>query len=152
MIITFVGHSSLYNCDNLSEKVRKAIIDNTQNEDNIVFYCGGYGDFDNLCAKVCKLIKDTRPNCEVVFVTPYISKSHQAISTQKLYDLTLYPPLESVPLKFAISKRNEWMINQADLVISYIDYTYGGAYKSFCYAKRKKKRVINLSEKSENIR
>ena len=149
MIITFIGHSVLYNCYNLSEKVRKAIIDNTQNEDNIVFYCGGYGDFDNLCAKVCKLIKDTRPNCEVVFVTPYISKSHQAISTQKLYDLTMYPPLESVPLKFAISKRNEWMIDQADLVIAYIDHTYGGAYKSFGYAKKKKKRVINLSEKSE---
>jgi len=149
MIITFVGHSKLYNCNNLSEKVRKAIIKNTQDEDDIIFYCGGYGDFDNLCAKVCGLIKDRSSNCEVILVTPYISKSHQTDSTKKLYDLTLYPPLESVPLRFAISKRNEWMIDQADLVIAYIDHTYGGAYKSFCYAKRKKKRVINLADESE---
>ena len=149
-LVYAIGTHESYNLpDHLPERKICGIIDNTQNEDNIVFYCGGYGDFDNLCAKVCKLIKDTRPNCEVVFVTPYISKSHQAISTQKLYDLTMYPPLESVPLKFAISKRNEWMIDQADLVIAYIDHTYGGAYKSFCYAKKKKKRVINLSEKSE---
>ena len=37
----------------------------------------------------------------------------------KLYDSTLYPPLENVPYKFAISKRNEWMINESDLIIAF---------------------------------
>lgn len=144
MVLTFIGHSSVRNCNQLSEKIRKAIVDNTKTDDEIIFYCGGYGDFDNLCAKVCNIIKEERPNSETIFVSPYISKTHQAIANPHLYDLTLYPPLETVPLKFAISKRNEWMIDRADLVIAYIDHTFGGAYKSFCYARRKKKIVINI--------
>ena len=63
-----------------------------------------------------------------------------------LYDSSVYPPIENVPMRFAINKRNEWMINQADLVIAYVDHTFGGAYKTLQYAKRKKKQIINLAE------
>lgn len=147
MVITFLGHRSVYNRDELSKKVKKAIMENIDRENNTVFFCGGYGDFDNLCACTCKAIKKERPNCEIVLITPYINKPQREGSGTKLYDFILYPPLESVPLKFAISKRNEWMVDQADLVIAYIDRAYGGAYKSFCYAKRKKKRIVNLADK-----
>ena len=64
----------------------------------------------------------------------------------QLYDSILYPPLETVPKRFAINKRNEWMIVQADLVISYIDHEFGGAYKTFAYAKKKKKKIIELNK------
>ena len=67
---------------------------------------------------------------------------------ENLFDSIVYPPLEAVPLKFAIIKRNEWMIREADLVITYISHSFGGAYKSMRYAQRKKKRVINLAEQS----
>ena len=65
---------------------------------------------------------------------------------KNLYDSTVYPPLENIPQKFAISKRNEWMINQADLIIAYVSHTYGGAYRSLEYARRKKKSIINLAK------
>ena len=68
------------------------------------------------------------------------------IMSSGLYDVSIYPPLENVPLRYAISRRNEWMVNEADLVIAYIKNTYGGAYKSFLYAKKKGKTVINLAE------
>ena len=34
------------------------------------------------------------------------------------YDDVIFPPLESVPRKFAVLKRNEWMVEEADLVIA----------------------------------
>ena len=63
-----------------------------------------------------------------------------------LYDSIVYPPIEKTPPRFAISKRNEWMISKADLVIAYVSRTYGGAYQTLQFARRKKKRVINLAE------
>ena len=64
----------------------------------------------------------------------------------KLYDEIVYPELESVPWKFAISKRNEWMVEQADIVIAFVDHDWGGAATTLQYAKRKKKTIINLAD------
>ena len=38
------------------------------------------------------------------------------------------------------------MVDCADLVISYIDHDWGGAYKTYRYAKKKGKVVFNLAE------
>ena len=64
----------------------------------------------------------------------------------ELYDSIVYPPLEKTPLKFAISKRNEWMIDQSDFVIAYVEHSFGGAYQSLKYAHRKGKRIVNLAK------
>jgi len=61
-----------------------------------------------------------------------------------LCDTSIYPPIENVPPKFAISKRNEWMMISADLIIAYVNRSYGGAYKSLQVAKRRKKKIINI--------
>ena len=54
--------------------------------------------------------------------------------------------LEFVPKRFAIVKRNEWMMTNADIVIAYVNRNYGGAYKSLQAAKRKKKKIINICD------
>ena len=51
--------------------------------------------------------------------------------------------------KFAITKRNEWMAEQADLILCYIERESGGAYKAVQYAKKLRKEVINLAEKNK---
>ena len=53
---------------------------------------------------------------------------------------------EHIPPRFAILKRNEWMIDNADLVIAYVDHRYGGAYKSLLFAQRRKKKIINICD------
>ena len=150
MVITFFGHSTIHNSDSLTYQLKKAIIDAIKTDDNVTFYCGGYGDFDDLCARVCRSIKETHPHCEIVLVTPYITESQQRkmkeLLERGIYDSTLYPPLEKVPYRFAISRRNERMADQADLIIAYVERTYGGANKSLEYARRKKKRIINLTK------
>ena len=37
------------------------------------------------------------------------------------------------------------MVEEADLVIAYVMYSWGGAVKTLEYAKRKKKTIINLA-------
>ena len=150
MIITFVGHGTLHITEELTNNICSTIKNNIKNQERITFYCGGYGDFDNHCSSICRKIKAEYPSCEVVFVTPYITPAQQEkmkyLVDAKLYDSTIYPPIENALPRFAITKRNEWMVTEADLIIAYVSHTYGGAYKTLEYARRKKKTIINLAE------
>ena len=141
MIITFIGHSEIIYSEKLYWKMIETILESTRQDEKISFYCGGYGDFDNLSVKACGLIKEKRPNSEILFVSPYLEKTAQ----NRDYDGTIYPPIEGVPFKFAIVKRNEWMVEKADLVIAYVKHTYGGAYKWLIYARKRGKPIINLA-------
>ena len=150
MIITFVGHSNLHITEALTQKIYSRIQESIKGCSCITFYCGGYGDFDNHCASICRKIKLENQGCEVVFVTPYITPAQQEkmkyLIDTKLYDSTVYPPIEGTPPRFAINKRNEWMVSESDLIIAYVAHTFGGAYKTLEYARRKKKNIINLAE------
>ena len=149
MIITFLGHSSLNKCDELFELIKVTILNNIDKDEKNVFYCGGYGNFDEMCREASYDLKKDFENIEVVFVSPYFNLQQQSkindLIKAGVYDLAIYPELEKVPLKFAICYRNQWMIEKADLIISYVDREYGGAYKALSYAKRKQKRIINLA-------
>ena len=151
MVITFVGHRDIPISTELSNNIAETIKSNISEHEPVTFYCGGYGHFDFCCAQVCHSLKNEIPSCEIVLVTPYISPSHQAKlkhwTDSKLYDAIIYPPIEKTPPRFAILKRNQWMISQADLVIAYVLHSIGGAYSSLEYAYQKKKRIINLAQK-----
>lgn len=60
-------------------------------------------------------------------------------------DSILYPPIENVPLRFSILKRNYWMIDNADFVIAYVKYSIGGAFKTLEYAKTQKVLYCNIA-------
>ena len=148
MTITFAGHSLITSIDYIKKMVKEQIRNIIIDSEMVICYLGGYGDFDNICALACKELKREYSGIEVVYIAPYISLSEQAkikeMQSCGLCDSSIYPPIENVPPRFAISKRNEWMIENADLIIAYVDHNFGGAYKSLQVAKRKKKKIINL--------
>ena len=140
--VTFCGHS------NLSYEEEKALFPLicTEAEKLIkngadTFLCGGYGSFDRLCATAVKELKGKYPHTTSILVIPYINRTYD----ENLYDFSEYPPLEKVPPRFAISKRNEYMVQKSDAVIAYVKYSFGGASTTLSYAKRKKKEIILLS-------
>ncbi len=51
MIISFLGHRSLYNCKDLLEKVKKTIIENADFNDDITFFAG-----DMVILMICVLV------------------------------------------------------------------------------------------------
>ena len=150
MIISFAGHSFVSNQEKIKSKLKTIIREIAVREIKVFCYCGGYGEFDNLCALASRELKKEGLNIEIVYVTPYLSLSQQRkineMQKEKIYDGVVYPPIENSPPKFAISKRNQWMREQADVVIAYVKHEYDGAAQSLLYAKRKKKKIINLHE------
>ena len=147
MIITFCGHSNYSFDDTVKEKLRGLLLQNIRKNPTCKFYLGGYGDFDSLCLNILKEIKADFPSIELLFITPYLNDNYSKLETAKLYyDGIIYPPLENVPRQFCISKRNEWMVNEADFLIAFVKYSWGGAAKTLEYAKRKKVGFFNLAE------
>lgn len=147
MTITFCGHSNFLFDNTVKEKSRELLLQEIRKNPACKFYLGGYGDFDSLCLNILKEMKADFPTIELLFITPYLDDNYSKLETAKLYyDGIIYPPLENVPRRFCISKRNEWMVDEADLVIAFVKYSWGGAAKTLEYAKRKKVEFFNLAE------
>ncbi|MBR2466033.1 MAG: hypothetical protein IKB38_03775 [Clostridia bacterium] len=148
MTIAFAGHSFISSNNMVKEMVKDQIRNNIIDNNLVTCYLGGYGNFDEICARACRELKQEYGTIEIVYVTPYISLSEQTKIKEMqgcgLFDTSIYPPIENVPPRFAILKRNEWMMTNADLIIAYVNHNYGGAYKSLQVAKRKKKKIINI--------
>lgn len=117
MKVTFCGHKEL--ADRIAVKqwlqsiCQELILQGTDE-----FYLGGYGAFDSLCASVLRELKPKNDQIRLILVLPYLNSS---ILTDS-YDETIYPPLESVPKKFAILRRNEWMVQESDIVVAYVNH------------------------------
>ncbi len=137
MIVTFCGHREVQD----TEKVRKWLYETVEGliqEGADCFYLGGYGRFDTMAAGVVGKLKQKYPHIRCVLVLPYLDRNYDMSE----YDESMYPPLENVPRRYAISKRNEYMVDNADVVIAYVLYSFGGAERTLKYAERKQKRVV----------
>ena len=148
MIVAFFGHSEIYeNKEDISVALTSVLNSEIKNE-AVDFYLGAMGEFDSLALRACTQFKLTHPNVTLYFVTPYIDDKYLALRNYevKRYDGTIYPPLESVPPQYAIIERNKWIVNQADLVIAYVNHSWGGATKALEYTHKVRKRYINLGD------
>ena len=142
MVVTFCGHSTLsieetkYLEEKLFMEIEKLILKGAEE-----FLLGGYGNFDFISAKTVKKLKNKYPHIKSVLVIPYLNREYNSIS---LYDATEYPPIEKVPKKLAIIKRNEYMVDKSDVVIAYVKFSWGGARITLDYAIKKKKKIKML--------
>ena len=137
-ICTFAGHAKIYNAAELRVKLKNEIINLIENHNVTTFYIGGKGEFDWLCAECVKKLKSDYlfiKSCLILAYTP-TKKKKLDINRYDDFDDTIYPGLETVPPKYAIIKRNEWMINMSSFLIAYVCHGWGGAYKTLTYAKK----------------
>ena len=137
MNVTFCGHSQIWK----REEVEKWLFNVTKKliqQGATTFYLGGYGAFDSLVASVLRELKKDYPQIELILVLAYLNTERNTSG----YDSTVYPPLEDVPRRFAITHRNRWMVDVADVVVAYVLHDWGGAATTLRYANQKAKRSI----------
>ena len=144
-IVTFCGHNEMGIGEEIRERLTRTVEQEIQNGAD-TFYLGGYGHFDYMAAQVVWELKKQYPHIKSILVLAYLNREVD----MRYYDGTTYPPLENTPMRYAISRRNEWMTAQADTVIAYVTHGWGGAAQTLQFAKRKHKRIINLGEKISN--
>lgn len=142
MVCTFFGHRDTpQEALQLLEEVITKLI---ENDDVNTFYVGNNGLYDKYVLSVLRKLKNKYPHITYNIVLAYMPDNN----TLYEFNETIYPEeIATVPKRFAIDKRNDWMIKQSDYVVTYIRYTFGGAYKFSEKAKRKNKIVINIYSK-----
>lgn len=141
VVVTFCGHGDCVVDDAMKKWLRDTIAELIAQGAN-TFYLGGYGRFDRAAASAVWELKRSYTHIRSVLVLPYLDRKVNA----DLYDYTTYPPLESVPRRFAISRRNEWMVDNADVVVACVTHEWGGASATLAYAVRRQKIIRNYAD------
>ncbi len=145
MIVTFCGHADFVPTPE-HERTLLAILEDVIGDAPAELYLGDHGAFDSFARSCGRTYQMTHPNVTLVLVTPYLHAQYESGK----YDHILYPGLENVPLRFAISQRNRWMMRQAAVVVAYVTHSWGGAYQTYRYAKSQGKLIYNLKESEDN--
>ena len=145
--IVLFGHRDFDGHKTLDERLYPLLCDLILNNPFVEIYVGRNGEFDVFAASVVKRVqrKLGKDNNELSCVLPYHTKDTEHL--EHYYDRIIIPEcvVGSHP-KSAITKRNRWMVEQADLFICYLERDNGGAYSAMKYAKKLNKRIINLSD------
>ncbi|MBQ8212987.1 MAG: DUF1273 family protein [Clostridia bacterium] len=143
MEVTFFGHRDAP--PSIKPALEKTIRYLINSQNATVFYVGNNGNFDLFVADILHKLTSEFSQIEYYIVLAYMPQKSNMI--QQVYlPHTLYPEsvANGIP-KFAISRRNEWMLQKSDLVVTYITHSYGGAKKYQNKALQAGKKVINIT-------
>lgn len=147
MTVTFCGHRDMDQPKAISvwlDMLLPSLIEGGASR----FYLGGYGGFDALAAAALRRQKEVYPHIEMILVLAYLGRN---VDTSR-YDGTAYPPLEKVPPRYAIIRRNEWMVCESDVVISGVSRSWGGAARTLEFARKKQKIILQYPAVNERER
>lgn len=141
MVCTFFGHKDTPK--EIEPTLRSTLIDLIKNKDVTVFYVGNNGKFDTMVRHKLEDLSHIYP------ITYSVVLAYLPTEKNKYDDLsnTIYPEgLETVPKRFAISWRNKWMIQQSDIVVTYVTHNFGGATQFKEIAIKHNKKLIELAK------
>ena len=145
--VALFGHRHFDGHLMLDEKLFPILKNLICSEGFVEIYIGRDGEFDIYAATVIKRAQKAfgKENNELICVLPYNKRDIKYL--EEYYDSVIIPECvsKSHP-KSAITRRNKWMVEQAELVICYVTSDTGGAYTAIKYAEVLKKRIINLAE------
>lgn len=135
----FIGHRECYGLS--EERVRDAIED-LINRGVTDFLCGGMGDFDWMCARLTYELKPKYPNIRCDLIISYLTFR---VLEPKYFDSIVYPEgFEKYHFKAAIVARNRYLVKQSAYALCYVHHGWGGAAKTYTYAKKYRLNIINL--------
>lgn len=140
MVCTFFGHKDTPK--EIEPTLRSTLIDLIENKNVNAFYVGNNGNFDTMVRHQLEDLSKTYP------ITYSVVLAYLPTEKNKYDNLTdtIYPEgLETVPKRFAISWRNKWMIQQADIIVTYVTHSFGGAVQFKELAERQNKNVVEIS-------
>ena len=142
--VTFIGHGDAVSCNR--EKIKASVINLIEKCGSREFFFGGMGDFDRICAHILWELKKEYGFLKTYLVVPYLTFR---IDQPLYYDEIIFPhELEGVFFKKCILLRNRYLVDHADAAVCYVNHSWGGAYKTYQYAKRKGLYLINIEDKS----
>ena len=145
--VVLFGHRDFDGHRVLDERLYPLLRNLLRTKSYVEIYIGRNGEFDIYAATVAKRVQKAmgKSNNAFICVLPYPEKNIEYY--EAYYDSVIIPECaEKTRPKGAITKRNRWMVEQADLFVCYVEREAGGAYTALKYAKKLAKQIINLAE------
>ena len=140
--VTLFGHRYIDRFREVDEGLDRVLNELVLQHPYIDFYIGNDGDFDSAIRRLIQRCGKENITINLVFAYPKADID----MLEKQFDSVIFPPtLHHVHPKAAIKKRNEWMVEQAQLLLCYVEKQSGGAYTAMKYAERLGKEIINLA-------
>ena len=147
-ICSCFGHRDVY--QNIDAKLTEVLEDLIINQGVDTFWTGGIGQFDGKFAGAVRGLKHKYSHISLILVKPYFSGE---LNTNKEYyeifydDVVIPDVLMGVHPKRAITKRNRYMVDCSDYIVTFVHRDFGGAYDTKKYAIKQNKPVFELSDK-----
>lgn len=139
-VCTFFGHRECP--DAIKPKLREVLADLIVNHGVDMFYVGNQGHFDTIVRSMLRDLQKEYPQIDYAVVLAYMPGERNDYDD---YSDTMLPEgIEVVHPRYAISWRNNWLLKQADYVVTYITHSWGGAAQYAAKAKKQGKTVINM--------
>ena len=124
---TFFGH---HDCpSSIKTKLRDTLIDLIENHSITMFYVGRQGSFDAMVRFALRDLVTQYPQIDYAVVLERLPPRQDKSDPRDYADTILPDGIETVHPRFAISWRNNWMLNHSDYVVTYIIHSWGGAAK-----------------------
>ena len=143
--VGFIGHKAVENFFKVEQQVHDDVIKLLDEKEFVEFYIGRNGEFDIMVASVIKGIQKDRGtynNC-LILVLPYDAADMD--SYEEYYDDVMIPrELYKVHYKATIEKRNEWIIDNTDLMIMHVTREEGNSAKCLKKAQELGREIINI--------
>ena len=146
--VVLFGHRDFDGHRLLDERLGSILTELLRERSSLEIYIGRNGEFDRYAASVIKRMKRTLGEVRIALycVLPYPEKDMEDF--EGYYDGVIIPEYEKRPHpKSAIKQRNRRMVEEADLVICYVEKKSGGAYDSVRYAQKLGKKTVNLAKR-----
>ena len=143
-IVCFAGHRHDFRNIGIENKLEETIISLIE-KGYTIFYDGGKGAFDNISAHIVIKLKAKYPHIKIYRILTYYHHEKEKWELSSCYDGSLYPDIEEYHPKLRITKRNEWIVDNSNLLVCHITETYkSGAYNTLKYAKKINKPIIYI--------
>ena len=140
-VCAFFGHREIW--ADISKPLEQAVRTAISEYGAAVFWVGGYGHFDSCATGAVRKLQREYPHIQLKLILAYLPTGHDPLSNS--YDQTIYPEgLELVPRRYAISRRNRWIVSNCDILITYVNHAYGGAHAAYKLAKKAGRTIMNL--------
>ena len=136
---TFFGHHDAPT--SIEPHLRSVLQDLIVTQSVRLFYVGSQGNFDHMVQRQLNTLSFSN-DIRFYIVQAYLPQQNK---TEISMDHSIFPEgLECVPRRFAIYKRNLWMMEQSKYVIAYTRYYTGNAEKMKQLAITKGKIVLEI--------
>ena len=144
---TCFGHRETYK--DFSRVLSELLEDLILNQGVVEFWTGGMGNFDGSFSAAVRGLKRKYPDIKLILIKPYFSNE---LNTNKEYyeytydDVVIPDVLVGVHPKSAITKRNRWMVENSNFVVTYVRRDHGGAFEAKKYAAKLDKVIFETND------